>query len=212
MAIAILLAVGVIIGLIDLIKYFSLLLYADPADSYQIFQSFLAYALLLIVGVELILMVLYHSTKSILELVLFVIARKMLIYSNNMIDLVLGTLAIAIVFATLKFLVLNGKKDIIKREGLICSAETIIKDINQIGYNIQTNKGETLGNLVSNLASERHQELKEGIEFKSGKTKIKITKLKDTGKIEEVMLINNKEETTGRNTFGHGKNLFSKNE
>lgn len=103
--IAILILIGIILGLVDMVFYFTEILQGDPAKSYDVFQSFLAYALLLIVGAELIFMLLYHSTNALLELVLFVIARKMLIYANTMLDLVLGTLALMIVYATIKYFV-----------------------------------------------------------------------------------------------------------
>lgn len=113
--IAVLLAIGVLIGLIDMIKYFFILFQADVAHTYNTFQSFLGYGLLLIVGIELIYMILYHSSKAVLELVLFVIARKMLIYADTMADLVLGTIALAIVFFVLKYLV-DGQDNILDRE------------------------------------------------------------------------------------------------
>ncbi len=62
-------------------------------------------ALLLIVGIELVLMLLTHSATSILELVLFAIARKMLVYSETMLELLIATAAIAIVFAIKKYLI-----------------------------------------------------------------------------------------------------------
>ena len=63
------------------------------------------------------LMIINHSTKAILELILFVIARKMLIYSNTMLDLVLGTLAISMVFFISKYLFRKDQdEDIVKRD------------------------------------------------------------------------------------------------
>ena len=195
MVITVLLAIGIAIGLIDLVKYFPEILNAAPAQSYDLFQDFLGYALILIVGVELILMILYHSTKSILELILFVIARKMLIYAQTMGDLVLGTLAVAIVFATLRFLVQDDKEDIVRRGNTTYSASTRVKDLlNKTGFNIPTDKGHTLGGLVCNLADEECRPIEEGAEFKSGEYKIKITKATEEGLIEEVMITNNSSE------------------
>lgn len=97
------LAIGIAIGFIDLAKYFGLLLESNTKETYSVFQGFLGYALLLIVGIELIFMLLSHSTRAILELVLFVIARKMLIYADTMLDLVLGVIAMSLVFCTLHF-------------------------------------------------------------------------------------------------------------
>lgn len=103
--IAVLIAFGIIIGLVDLIKFFPAILSEGSSSSYAKFQEFLGYALVLIVGVELMLMIIKHSAKEVLNLILFVIARKMLIYSQSMLDLVLGTIAIAIVFTIIKLVV-----------------------------------------------------------------------------------------------------------
>lgn len=102
--IAIILIIGMLIGLLDLVHYFKTIFEATPANAYEEFHDFLGHALLLIVGAELILMILYHSTSALLELILFVIARKMLIYSETLLDLVIGTVALAIVFLIIKYL------------------------------------------------------------------------------------------------------------
>ena len=216
MVITVLLAIGIIIGLIDLVKYFREIFTASPAESYDLFQDFLGYALILIVGVELILMILYHSTKSILELVLFVIARKMLIYAQTMTDLVLGTLAVAIVFATLRYLVQDDKEDIVRRGNSTYSASTRVSDIlNRTGYDIPTNKGETLGGLVCNLADEECRPIEQGIEFDSGDINIKVTKATDDGLIEEVMITRNDEKeikhTNVKDTLNKLKKYVNKN-
>lgn len=213
--ISVLLVIGIAIGLIDLVKYFGELLTAPPSESYDLFQSFLGYALILIVGVELILMILYHSTKAILELVLFVIARKMLIYAETMTDLVWGTLAIAMVFATLKYLVQKDEEDIVRRGNTVYSASTKVEDIlNKTGFDIPTDKGETVGGLVCNLADEECKPIEQGAEFTSGDYKIKITKATDDGLIQEVMIVSDKEDNQSekvnnrRNTFENIKNFI----
>lgn len=119
--IASMIIIGIFIGLIDLTRYFSLIFTARAEAAYGLFQSFLGLALLLIVGAELIHMILYHSTEALLELVLFVIARKMLIYSTNVVDLVFGTIAIALVFFTMRFLVGPGGEDIMKKSESVIS-------------------------------------------------------------------------------------------
>ncbi|NKZ28981.1 hypothetical protein HF969_02620 [Facklamia miroungae] len=105
MVIVIAIAIVVAVGMIDLFKYGYLVLQADVIETYSVFQNFLGYALLLLVGIELIFMLLFHSPKAVLELILFVIARKMLIYAKSMEDLVWGAVAIFIVFATVHYLV-----------------------------------------------------------------------------------------------------------
>mgnify|MGYP000920876524 CR=1 FL=1 len=109
--VAVFLAIGAIIGFIDLVKYLIEIFSADIHLSYELFHEFLSHALLIIVAIEFILMLITHSTKTIGELVVFVIARKMLIYGSNMVDMVLGAAAIGIVFATLRYLVPNFKEE-----------------------------------------------------------------------------------------------------
>lgn len=195
MIVAVLIAIGVAIGLIDLIKYFHQIFVTDPASSYELFNDFLGYALVLIVGIELILMIIYHSTDAILELVLFVIARKMLIYSHTMLDLVLGTLSLAIVFAIIKFLILKDEKvDIVKRgQQDLYSASTKMKDIMK-KYDIPDSEANTLGGLVCSLADEACQPVEEGAEFDAGDIKIKVTKATEDGLIEEVKIIKREDE------------------
>ena len=193
MTIAVLLAIGITIGLIDLVKYFYEIYITAPGESYELFEKFLGYALVLIVGVELMLMIINHSTKAILELILFVIARKMLIYSHTMLDLVLGTLSIAIVFATLRFLI--QKDDIVRRGNGVFAASTSVEDIlRKTGFDIPRDKGNTVGGLVCSLADEACIPVAEGAEFKSGDIKIKVVKATDDGLIEEVMITKSTED------------------
>ena len=128
--IASMIIIGILIGLIDLARYFILIFTARAHESYNLFQSFLGLALLLIVGAELIHMILYHSTESLLELILFVIARKMLIYSTNVIDLVFVTIAIAIVFFTMRFLVDTNGDKIMKKENAMGVVSMVKEKIN----------------------------------------------------------------------------------
>lgn len=129
--IAAIIIVGIFIGLIDLVKYFLIILEASPENSYNMFQAFLGHALLLIVGAELILMILYSSTNALLELILFVIARKMLIYSNTVVDLIYGTIAILIIFFTMKYLIPESDENLFHNiRGKKKSETNIVEDKN----------------------------------------------------------------------------------
>ena len=110
------LIIGVIIGMKDIFSYLGQI-YSTPAvETYGIFRQFLSHVLLLVVGIELILMLVSHSIDSIIEFILFVIARKMLIYADTMLDLLLGTLAIAILFLTIKYAL--SKTDVIQKKSI----------------------------------------------------------------------------------------------
>ncbi len=176
MVIAVLVAIGLVIGIIDLTRYFASLYSVSTGQSYELFQNFLAYALLLIIGVELILLVLYRSTRQVLELILFVIARKMLIYSHTMLDLVLGTLALAFVFAIQRYLVLK-EEDLLKgrfEKSPLSGLQELISGTGEDG---------------SSLAiGEQGTDIKVGSTFVRGDSEITVTKLSDDGDIEEAIV------------------------
>jgi hypothetical protein len=112
MILAVFIGIGILLGFIDVFKYLREIYVSDIDISYDLFRNFLSYILILVVGVEFILMLLTHSIKTIGELVVFVIARKMLVYGHSMLDMVLGALAIAIIFATIRFLFPESKPEI----------------------------------------------------------------------------------------------------
>jgi len=186
MVLTVMLAIGIAIGLIDIAKYYVEIFTHGAEATYDIFKHFLAHTLLLVVGIELMLMLLSHSTNAILELVLFVIARKMLIYGETMLDLVLGTVAIAGVFAILKYLA--PKKDFVSRDDRVYSASTSVDKIFQdTGMDLPLNRGNTVGGLVCSLAEEACVPVSQGVEFESGNIRIKVVKATD-GVIEKVMI------------------------
>lgn len=106
-------AIGIVVGFLNLANYLVEFYNSKAPISYDIFREFLSYVLILVVGVEFILMLLTPSIRTTAELVVFVIARMMLIYGKSMKDMVLGALALAIVFFIIKFLTdnLERKKD-----------------------------------------------------------------------------------------------------
>lgn len=186
LALAIGITVGILIGLISVVKYLVLIFQTDIHDIYLVLNEFLRVTLLLVVGVELVLMLLTHSSSSIIELVLFAIARKMLVYSENMLDLILGTIAIAIVFAIRKYLM--SKVKFFTPQGSIVSAALPIHDINfDADLDLPENKGHTLGGLICTLAEESGIPVVEGAEYDIDDVNIKIISMKD-GLIENVII------------------------
>ncbi|MBM7624594.1 hypothetical protein [Sporohalobacter salinus] len=95
---------AVLIGFIDLAKYINVIFSLSPQNAYEYFQNFLSHTLLLVIGLEMIIMLIQHTPGSVVEVLIFGIARKVLIHSDNMIDLVLGVIALAGLFAVKKYL------------------------------------------------------------------------------------------------------------
>lgn len=68
------------------------------------FQIFINRMLVAIIGIELMRMLLYHTIGSVLELLAFIIARKMLYPDLTSIDLLLNTTAFLLLMAARRFL------------------------------------------------------------------------------------------------------------
>ena len=68
------------------------------------FSYFLESAMTLAVGVELIKMLCIHTPETIVEVLLFAIARQIVVSHSSIIETMVGVVCIAILFATRKFL------------------------------------------------------------------------------------------------------------
>jgi len=69
------------------------------------FERILSTVLTLVIGVEFIKMLCKHTPETVIDVLLFAIARYIVIYHDNTLDLLIGVLAIAGLFAAKKFLV-----------------------------------------------------------------------------------------------------------
>ncbi len=107
-ALAMFITVAVIIGMIDLCRYIILIFQTNPIDTYDVLQKFLGHVLLLVVGVELIAMLVMHTPGSVIEVLLYAVARNMLIGSKDMVDFILGIASIAGIFAIRRFLFIGS--------------------------------------------------------------------------------------------------------
>lgn len=73
-------------------------------DAYPNYEDLLESCFNLIIGVELIRMMYYHSPDSVFEVLLFAIARQIIMDHSSAFSSLIGVCAIAILFATRKFL------------------------------------------------------------------------------------------------------------
>lgn len=69
----------------------------------QNFDAFLGHALGLVVGLEFIKMLTRHTPGAVIEVLLFAIARQIIVYHTSFLDTLLGILSVAAVFAIRKF-------------------------------------------------------------------------------------------------------------
>ena len=71
------------------------------------FTEFLGNILTLIIGVEFVKMLAKQTAENLLEVLMFAIARQMIVEHLNMIDTLIGIISIAIIFFIRKYLLLK---------------------------------------------------------------------------------------------------------
>ncbi len=81
---------------------------SDPNVTVQ-YASFLKEALGIIIGVEFLKMLCQHSMNSVIDVLLFVLARHLIVMESTMLEGLLCIISVAILFSIRKFLVV--KKD-----------------------------------------------------------------------------------------------------
>lgn len=75
------------------------------------FTEFLGNALTLLIGVEFVKMLAKHTAENLLEVLMFAIARQMVVEHLNMNETLIGVIAIGIIFAVRKYLLLKNSND-----------------------------------------------------------------------------------------------------
>ncbi len=75
------------------------------------FTEFLGNALTLLIGVEFVKMLAKHTAENLLEVLMFAIARQMVVEHLNMIETLIGVIAIALIFAIRKYLLLKNPEN-----------------------------------------------------------------------------------------------------
>ena len=98
--------VFVVLGTIHLLReipHFSELMAKEGL--HQVLQDLFSDILLLVVGVELAIMLVRRTPESLVEVIFFVIARKMLIKTDAFYEILIGVIALAGLFAVRKYLI-----------------------------------------------------------------------------------------------------------
>jgi hypothetical protein len=72
--------------------------YIMEGEIMEKFQDFLAHALLYIIGLEVALMLIKHDMTLVMDIIIFAIARKMIILNVHMWEILVGILAIFILY------------------------------------------------------------------------------------------------------------------
>lgn len=101
---AIFMVISVLLSSKDLISFIVQIFTLDAVLSYDMFQKFLSHLLLLVIALELALMLVRHTPNSVVEVMLYAVARKMLVYGSTAMEIFLGVLSLAGIFFIKKYL------------------------------------------------------------------------------------------------------------
>lgn len=187
--VSILLIAGVIVSIPDILKYFFKIITSNAGLSYEIFQNFLSHVLLLVIAIEFVVLMIAHTDTNIIHLILLVISRKMLVYSDTMLDLLIATVAIAVLFAVRKFLLTGVSMDSVQGEENEYSASTPLKILNKrYGFDIEPGTATTIGGYVSALLIKNAEEAEVGVIVEDGDYIFQIVKMATGGVIETVSI------------------------
>lgn len=111
--------VVIVIMIIDLV--FELPETLNTAIEHDTFNQFLSSALSLVVGIEFVKMLSHYTPETVIEVLMLATARQMVVEHLGSIDTLIGTLAMAVLFAIRKFLFVPEehaeaeKKSLLKR-------------------------------------------------------------------------------------------------
>jgi len=130
----------------DLFEY-GLGVFSDDAGE-SIFSEIFEMAIHIVIGIEMVKMIVKHTPASVLEVLLFVIAKRVVAESNfRSIDILICVVAIAVVFAIKKFLHFDN---VLYRDGYVYSADSKVSEIETLlRINLPNGIGETIGEIVS---------------------------------------------------------------
>ncbi|MDD2980216.1 MAG: transporter [Hespellia sp.] len=182
--IAIILSVGIIImtvGEIFSFRQFSL----DATLSMATYDTLVTTCFTLIIGVELIRMLYQHTPHTVFEVLLFAIARQIVIDHSSPLNSLIGVIAIAVLFATRKFLFVAFDES----EKIIFRSNQKIRHINHLLHvHIPYKDDETIGEMMEAKLSEEKQEIGVGACAYFADFGLRIAKMTD-GKITRIELI-----------------------
>lgn len=111
----IIILIGVLLGSLDMLRVLweSYVINSTVPVSYEEINAFLGQVILLVIGLELVIMLTLHSTKALLEVLVFAIAHKLLLLpkTQGMDQLLLGIIGIACLFAIKRYLISSDSSE-----------------------------------------------------------------------------------------------------
>lgn len=173
-----LILVGVAIYTVDIMRELYEIVISFPHYVFTI-EEFLSHVLALIVAIEFVKMLAKHTPGSAIDVLLFAIARKLIVsHDGSMLDSLIGVIAIAILFAVRKYLSTgvhhNGDATSMVNGGMST------KEFNEIfKTDLSPEMGYTVAGVVYNHSKERKEDIVAGYEMDIGHKKLEVYTMDD---------------------------------
>ena len=176
------LAAGIIILLVQLILSMP---NVPDLNIYPNYEDLVETCFNLIIGVELIRMLYQHKPSTVFEVLLFAIARQVIMAHNNPVSSLIGVISIALLFATRKFLFIEFDES----EKIIFRATTKARIVNSILHvHIRSEDEQTLYDVITKRFEQEKTEIGVGASTFFDNFGLRVAKMHN-GKISRIEVI-----------------------
>ena len=176
------LAAGIIILLVQLILSMP---NVPDLNIYPNYEDLVETCFNLIIGVELIRMLYQHKPSTVFEVLLFAIARQVIMAHNNPVSSLIGVISIALLFATRKFLFIEFDES----EKIIFRATTKARIVNSILHvHITYEDEQTLYDVITKRFEQEKTEIGVGASTFFDNFGLRVAKMHN-GKISRIEVI-----------------------
>lgn len=149
--------------------------------------TFLAHIFELIIGIEFVKMLAKHTPSSTVDVILYAIARKLIVNHDSMLDSLIGVLAIAILFGVRKYLSESIHKS--NDHQYIVNAGTTVDEISKkADIKIDSAHGNTAAGIIYNIAKLNNEEIKTGYIVNIGNILLEVYSM-DSSLIKQVRIL-----------------------
>lgn len=180
--ISFILAAAICVMIFQLLTDFRYL--SDPSV-YPNYNDLMTSCFNLIIGIEMIRMIYLHTQSTVFEVLLFAIARQIIIDHSSSVNSLIGVIAIAILFATRKFLFVTFDES----EKIIFRASQKVRQVNHLLHvHIPYEENETLEQVMLRKLADDNQEVGIGACTYYNDFGLRVAKMSD-GKITRIEVI-----------------------
>ena len=175
MALAGILIVSIILGIVGLVM--SMGIFHGDAFNYSDLSVFLSSAFTLVIGIEFVRMLIKHTPGAVVEVLLFAIARQLIVEHAAAWQTLIGIVSIAGVFAVRKFLFSSTFS---AADSYIFTADKKLVDVSRVTrINLPTDGGETVGALLTARLNQQSRPLEVGARVHFGRVTLRVATMHD---------------------------------